>query len=140
MDRLATLTSDEQVSALFITLFGLLLLVTAAAVLWSLREKGDEWIEHKARFGRELRALWIGAMYITATSEIHDVIDLRQHPVLAALVGSDSLNVSARVSPKDNWNYLLGGNWQPDKRWSLTAEAGGLADRFQFIGSVMWRF
>ena len=85
-------------------------------------------------------ALWIGAMYITATSEIHDVIDLRQHPVLAALVGSDSLNVSARVSPKDNWNYLLGGNWQPDKRWSLTAEAGGLADRFQFIGSVMWRF
>jgi hypothetical protein len=85
-------------------------------------------------------ALWIGAMYITATSEIHDVIDLRQHPVLVELVGRDSLNVSARVSPRDKWNYLLGGNWQPDKRWSLTAEAGGLADRFQFIGSVMWRF
>jgi hypothetical protein len=47
---------------------------------------------------------------------------------------------SARVSPRDKWNHLLGGNWQPDKRWSLTAEVGGLADRVQFIGSVMWRF
>ncbi len=85
-------------------------------------------------------ALWIGAMYIQATSEIHDVIDLRQHPVLVELVGSDSLTVSARVSPRDQWNYLIGGNWQPDKRWSLTAEVGGLTDRIQFIGSVMWRF
>ena len=85
-------------------------------------------------------AVWVGAMYILATSEIREVIDLRQRPVLAALAGSDSLNISARVSPRDKWNYLLGGNWQPDKRWSLTAEVGGLADRVQFIGSVMWRF
>ena len=38
------------------------------------------------------------------------------------------------------WNYLFGRNWQPDKRWSITAEVGGLADRVQFIASVMWRF
>ena len=44
-------------------------------------------------------ALWIGAMYIQATSEIHDVIDLRQHPVLAELVGSDSLkHLCSRVA------------------------------------------
>jgi hypothetical protein len=82
----------------------------------------------------------VGAMYILATSEIREVIELRQHPVLAALAGSDSLDVTLRVSPRDQWNYVLGGNWQPDKRWSLTAEVGGLADRVQFIGSVMWRF
>jgi hypothetical protein len=85
-------------------------------------------------------ALYVGAMYILATSEIRSVIDLRQHPVLAQLVGSDSLNVVARVEPKNNWNYLIGGNWQPNKRWAITGEVGGLADRTQFIASVMYRF
>jgi hypothetical protein len=85
-------------------------------------------------------AVYVGAMYILATSEIRSVIDLRQHPVLAQLVGSDSLNVSARVEPKNNWNYLIGANWQPTKRWAITAEVGGLADRTQFIASVMYRF
>jgi phosphatidate cytidylyltransferase len=61
MDWLARLTSDEQVSLLFVTLFGLLLLVTAAAVLWSLREQGEAWLERRARLGRDLRAIWIGA-------------------------------------------------------------------------------
>ena len=85
-------------------------------------------------------ALYVGAMYILATSEIRSVIDLRGHPALIALVRGDSLNVTAHVSPRDKWNYLIGGNWQPDKRWSITAEVGGLADRVQFISSVMWRF
>jgi hypothetical protein len=35
---------------------------------------------------------------------------------------------------------LIGGNWQITKRWSLTAEVGGVFDRFHVIGSVMWRF
>jgi phosphatidate cytidylyltransferase len=61
MDTLAALTPDEQVSLLFVIVFGLLLLVTAAAVLWSLRERGDPWLERRTRFGRDLRALWIGA-------------------------------------------------------------------------------
>lgn len=79
-------------------------------------------------------------MYLVATSEIRTVVDLRQHPGLAQLVGTDSLNIVARVEPRNNWNYLIGGNWQPDKRWSITAEIGGLADRTQFIASVMYRF
>ena len=85
-------------------------------------------------------ALYVGAMYLVATSEIRTVVDLRQHPGLAQLVGTDSLNIVARVEPRNNWNYLIGGNWQPDKRWSITAEIGGLADRTQFIASVMYRF
>jgi len=85
-------------------------------------------------------ALWVGGMYLVATSEIHDSIDLSQRPILAGLVGSDSLNYSVRVEPKENWNLLIGGNWQFNKRWSLTAEVGGIMDRFHAIGSVMWRF
>jgi hypothetical protein len=85
-------------------------------------------------------ALWVGGMYLVATSEIHDSIDLGGRPVLAGLVGSDTLNYSVRVEPRDNWNLLIGGNWQINKRWSLTAEIGGVLDRFHAIGAEMWRF
>jgi hypothetical protein len=79
-------------------------------------------------------------MYLVATSELHDSIDLSQRPILAGLAGSDRLNYSVRVEPKENWNLLIGGNWQLNKRWSLTAELGGVMDRFHAIGAVMWRF
>ena len=85
-------------------------------------------------------SIWVGGMYLLATSEIHGVVDLSQHPLLSELVGKDSLRYSVRVEPKDHWNLLLGGNWEITKRWSLTAEVGGIMDRFQIIGAVMWRF
>jgi hypothetical protein len=85
-------------------------------------------------------ALWVGGMYLLATSELHDSVDLSKRPVLAGLVGSDTLNYSVRVEPKENWNLLIGGNWQLNKRWSFTAEVGGVMDRFHAIGAVMWRF
>lgn len=90
------------------------------------------------RFGTG--AIWVGGMYLLATSEIHDHVDLGDHPLLVNLVGKDSLNYSVRVEPKENWNVLIGGNWEINKRWSLTAEVGGILDRFHAIGAVMWRF
>jgi hypothetical protein len=90
------------------------------------------------RFGTG--ALWVGGMYLVATSEIHDHLDLSQNPRLANLIGKDSLNYSVRVEPKENWNLLIGGNWEISKRWSITAEVGGVLDRFHTIGAVMWRF
>ena len=85
-------------------------------------------------------AVYVGGMYLLATSEIRAVFDLRQHPGLAALIGSSTIDVTARVKPKDPWNLLIGGSWQPDKRWSITAEIGGVMDRSHFIASAMYRF
>lgn len=85
-------------------------------------------------------SLWVGGMYLLATSEITGMADLSERPLLANLVGKDALGYSVRVEPKENWNLLIGGNWQIDKRWSLTAEIGGILDRFHAIGAVMWRF
>ncbi|HEY6132989.1 MAG TPA: phosphatidate cytidylyltransferase [Rubrivivax sp.] len=62
MSRLAELSVSEQVSALFIALFGLLLLLSALAMLWSLRERDSGHAHRHERFKRELRALWIGAV------------------------------------------------------------------------------
>ena len=82
----------------------------------------------------------VGGMYLLATSEIRGEIDLSQHESLANLIGRNSLSYSVRVEPKDHWNVLVGGNWEINKRWSLTGEIGGIMDRFHVIGAVMWRF
>jgi hypothetical protein len=79
-------------------------------------------------------------MLLKATSEINDEISLANHPRLANLVGRDALQFSIHVEPKDQWNLLLGGNWEFNKRWSVTAEVGGVFDRFQVITAVMCRF
>jgi hypothetical protein len=86
-------------------------------------------------------ALWIGAMYLDTTEKIRDSIHLADiNPALPIIVGQDDLEYSLKVTPKDRWNLLLGGSWQINQRWSLTAELGGVMDRFQAIGNVMFRF
>jgi len=85
-------------------------------------------------------ALWVGGMCLIATSEIHDAIDLSGRPRLSNLIDMDSINFSVHVEPKDNWNMLIGGNWEFNKHWSLTAELGGVEDRFHTIGAITFRF
>jgi len=85
-------------------------------------------------------SIWVGGMCLKATSKISDSIDLRNKPLLSRLVGRDELNFSIHVEPKDQWNLVIGGNWEFNKRWSMTAELGGVYDRYHAITAVMWRF
>ena len=64
MDRLRALSVDEQVALLFVTLFGVLALVTIAEALRSVsRDELDEArAQQVARFRRDLRAVWVGAI------------------------------------------------------------------------------
>jgi phosphatidate cytidylyltransferase len=60
MGALKRLTVDEQVALLFVTLFGVLLLVTAATAIYNLRDATRSAEETRRRaFLRDLRALWI---------------------------------------------------------------------------------
>ena len=61
MNALRTLTQDQQVGLLFIILFGVLLLVSGAAVFVSLRRADPEGSERQQRLKRELRAVWAGS-------------------------------------------------------------------------------
>lgn len=61
MSGLRRLDVAEQVALLFLVLFGLLLLVTVAAFLGSLRERTPEQHDAFEHFARDLRAVWIGA-------------------------------------------------------------------------------
>jgi phosphatidate cytidylyltransferase len=62
MGQLRRLSPDEQVGLLFLILFGALLLLTAGAVLYGLRDRGQAASLAWDRFVRELRALWIGTV------------------------------------------------------------------------------
>lgn len=62
MRGLRDLGVDQQVALLFVILFGVLLLATAAAAVWAFRQ-GDHRVEaHHNRLKREFRAVWIGAV------------------------------------------------------------------------------
>ena len=62
LQALQALTADEQVALLFVILFGLLLLVSAATSLMALRERNLKQDERFQLFQRELRATWVGAV------------------------------------------------------------------------------
>lgn len=63
MGWLRALAVDQQVALLFVALFGSLLLITSAALLWSLREPSSERARaRRERFKRDLRAVWLGSV------------------------------------------------------------------------------
>ena len=59
---LRSLTVDEQVALLFVTLFGLLLLASIALSLRSITRDDDERFQRELRLRRDLRAVWVGAL------------------------------------------------------------------------------
>lgn len=61
MDKLRSLGVDEQVALLFVTLFGVLVLVTAAEALRSVAREGEQ-AQQVLQFRRDLGAVWVGAI------------------------------------------------------------------------------
>src|SRR5471030_971513 len=62
MKFLQSLTATQQVGLLFLILFGGLMLVSAGAVLFALRERAPQNDRAIAKFAADLRATWIGAI------------------------------------------------------------------------------
>lgn len=60
--NLRALSVGEQVALLFVIVFGVLLAATMAWTLLSLREMSEDSSRRHERFGRDLRAVWIGAV------------------------------------------------------------------------------
>ncbi len=62
MSSLRQLTVSEQVALLFVVLFGLLIVVSAVAMLLSLKRGDEEGSDRLQRMKRELGAVWVGAV------------------------------------------------------------------------------
>jgi len=62
MTWLQSWSADQQVALLFVILFGVLLLISAATSLLAVRERSLNQDERLQQFQRELRAVWLGAV------------------------------------------------------------------------------
>jgi hypothetical protein len=83
-------------------------------------------------------AVFIGATYLRAEVDIAGEIALDTPGGPDGDVTTLAFRISQRN--KDRWNYLLGFNWDMNKRWSVMAEAGFGGSRENFIGGVTYRF
>ncbi len=83
-------------------------------------------------------AVFVGATYLRAEVDIEGTVDLDTPGGPNGDVTTLAFRISQRN--KDRWNYLLGLNWDLNKRWSVMAEAGFGGSRENFIGGVTYRF
>jgi cysteine rich repeat protein len=83
-------------------------------------------------------AVFMGATYLRTEVDIAGTIDLDTPGGPDGDVTTLAYRISQRN--KDRWNYLLGFNWDLNKRWSVMAEAGFGGSRENFIGGVTYRF
>jgi hypothetical protein len=73
--------------------------------------------------------LWVGAMY----QDIAQVLDLQTD------VGEDDLLVSIEQSTQEPYNYLIGGQWDINRSFSILAELG-FGERNSQMLNLTWRF
>ena len=66
MNALKSWSADQQVALLFVILFGLLLLASAAVALLTLRERSGAQLDQHDRLRRELGVVWVGAVVFWA--------------------------------------------------------------------------
>ena len=78
-------------------------------------------------------ALYVGGSYLDS-----DLTVTGSYPVEAI-----NLNIDYRIDQKnkDEWNGVVGANWDINGRWSLQAEYNGfVGSRETWMGSLSWRF
>jgi hypothetical protein len=54
--------------------------------------------------------------------------------------GESTVQYSLNKAPKDKWNFIIGAQFQLNRRWMVRAEYGFLSSRQQFIGGLQYRF
>jgi len=80
-------------------------------------------------------ALYVGGSYLNS-----DLTATGSYPVLAI---DEDFTIDYRIDQqnKDQWNAIVGANWDLSSRWSLQAEYNGfVGSRDLWMGSITWRF
>jgi hypothetical protein len=80
-------------------------------------------------------ALFAGANYLDAEIDLTGRIDL---PIDG--VGISTIEYSINQKNKDEWNYLVGANYDLGKRWNFMAEIGFGGSRENIIAGVTYRW
>ena len=64
-------------------------------------------------------------------------------PIVEAIDAKDGdavISYGMDKAPEAEWNYLIGGQFQLNKRWQFRSEVGLIGDRKSFLASVNYRF
>lgn len=81
------------------------------------------------------------AKYATANAALDKAGQLLDGASQAAnTVGNSTVQYSLDKRPKDQWNFLIGAQYQINKHLQIRAEYGFLSSRKQFIGGLQYRF
>ncbi len=85
-----------------------------------------------------LISIYIGTAYLGVDSILRGSVtfDTPDSP----LGPTTTVAYRLRQKNRDQWNYLLGVNWDITKRWSVLFEAGFGGSRSNVISGVTWRF
>jgi hypothetical protein len=95
-------------------------------------------LEDKELFGRG--TIWLGTMYLNFDMTVNGSIATSKISAeLPDVLGADSLDYSAKISPIGKWNMLIGGSWELTPHWLFLAEVGFIK-RTQFIMGGSYRF
>jgi hypothetical protein len=80
---------------------------------------------------------FVGGTYLSADVDVTGSVS-----VSGLAPGSEPTELNFKVNQrnKDEWNYLVGFNWDIDKNWSVHAEGGFGGSRENFIASATYRF
>jgi hypothetical protein len=81
------------------------------------------------------------AKYNTANAALGragQILDAASQVVTNA--SESTIQYSLNKRPKDAWNFIIGSQFQLDKRFMIRAEYGFLGTRTQFIGGLQYRF
>lgn len=86
---------------------------------------------------------WRDAYYENLTPQQKIAVNTVIDPLIEGLDnrdGSTLLSYGMDKKPEQEWNILVGGQFQLNKRWMIRSEAGILGDRKSFLASSNYRF
>lgn len=61
-------------------------------------------------------------------------------PGVSGLADMTTIDFKLRQRNKDQWNYLVGANWDVSGSWSVMVEAGVGGSRENFIAGLTYRW
>lgn len=83
-------------------------------------------------------AFFVGAMYLRAEVDLAGSITFDTPGGPSG--ETTTITYEIRQRNKDRWNYLLGFNWEINRRWNINAEGGFGGSRDSLIAGVTYRF
>jgi len=89
--------------------------------------------------GKGRGALFVGATYLDAEFDLTGSVILPLSDIDGSLEDVE-IDYKIRQRNKDKWNYLVGGQYEFNQRWSITAEVGfgGSRDNLFASGAYRW--